>query len=298
MDPLSVTAGAISIATFALQSCMAAHELVGRLTEAPKTIAHSKKLLSETHNTLEGLRDTLISGSESTFVLDSVLQNINLSIALKSTQSVCDEFGETIKGFTKHSTDLRFSSRDRLAVSFHESKISRFNQQLGECQSTISLALVSINLQVLRSMTLIISSRTSEDIQGLDGRFTAQETALVGLEKQLCDNQTALQAISLDNLGDDATDSWSAAERNLSIALTTKLRDVCRETLATTRAKHTGQSFGDMKVEKSMAYQGIVGAAQSGVEQSFGTLTATDSSTAAQGQMDASSFAMMFGRRR
>jgi hypothetical protein len=305
MDPLSATASAIGIATFAWQSCKAAYELVDGLTGAPKAIAHSKKLLSETQSTLEGLKDTLISGSEPTCVRDSVLQKIKLDIALKSTQGVCDEFGETIKGFTKHSTDLRFSNRDRLVVSFHESKISRFNQQLGECQSTISLALVSINLQVLRSMTLfsqltidrIVSSRTSEDIQGLDGRFTAQETALADLEKQLRDKQTALQAISLDSLGDEAGDSWSAAERNSSIALTAKLREVCGETLSTTRAKRTGQSFGDMKVDKSMAYQGIVGTAQSGVEQSFGKLTATDGSTAAQGQMDATSFAMMFGRR-
>lgn len=189
MDPLSVTAGAIGIATFAWQSCKATDELIGSLTEAPKTIAHSKKLLSETQNTLEGLRDTLISGSESTYVLDSLLQNMKLSIALKSTQGVCDEFGETIKGFTKHSTDLRFSNRDRLAVSFHESKIRGFNLRLGECQSTISLAVVSMNLQVLRSMTLfsqltinrIVSSHTSKDIQGLHERFTAQETALANL---------------------------------------------------------------------------------------------------------------------
>ena len=96
----------------------------------------------------------MISGSEPSCVLDSLLQKMKLDIALKSTQGVCDEFAETIKGFTKHSTGLRFSNRDRLAVSFHESKISRFNQQLGECQSTISLTLVSINLQVLRLMTL------------------------------------------------------------------------------------------------------------------------------------------------
>lgn len=305
MDPLSVTAGAIGIATFAWQSCKAAYELIGRLAEAPKTIAHSKNLLLETQNTLEGLRDTLISGSESTSILDSILQNIKLNIALKSTQGVCDEFGEMIKGFTKRSTDLRFSNRDRLSVGFHGSKIVRFNQQLGECQSTISLALVSINLQVLRSMTLfcqltinrIVSSRTSEDIQGLDGRFTAQEMALADLEKQLCDKQTALQAISLDSLGDETGDSWSASERDLSITLTAKLREVCRETLSTTRAKHTGQSFGDLKVDKSLAYQGIVGTAQSGIVQSFGKLTATNGSTAAQGQMDATSFAMMFARR-
>ncbi|KAF4628710.1 hypothetical protein G7Y89_g9442 [Cudoniella acicularis] len=216
MDPLSVTASTIGIATLAWQSCKAVYQLVDGLKEAPKAIAHSKKLLSE-------------------------------------TQSVCDKFGETIKGSTRHSTDSRFSNRDR--------------------------------------------RRTSEDILGLDGRFTAQEAALVGLEKQLRERQTALQAVSLDVLGDGIGDIWSAAERDSSVEQIAKLREVCGETLSTTRAKRTGQSFGDMKVDKSMAYQGIVGTAPGGVEQLFGKLTATDGSTAAQGQMDTASFAMMFGRR-
>ena len=57
----------------------------------------------------------------------------------------------------------------------------------------------------------MVFSRTSEDIQRLDRRFTAQETALTGLEKQLRENQTALQAMSLDDLGDGAEHNWSAA---------------------------------------------------------------------------------------
>jgi hypothetical protein len=158
MDPLSVTASAIGIATFAWQSCKAAHDLVDGLTEAPETIAHSKKLFFETQRTLEGLKDTLTSGSEPSSILDSVLQKIKLDTALVSTKGLCDRFGKEIQTFTKHSTDLRFSKRDRLAVSFHESKINRFNQRLGECQSTISLALVSINLQVLRLATLPFST--------------------------------------------------------------------------------------------------------------------------------------------
>ena len=63
------------------------------------------------------------------------------------------------------------------------------------------------------------------------------------------------------------------------------------------RAKRTGQRFGDMKVEGSRAFQGIICTMQSGMEQSFGTLTATGDSTAAQGQMDANSLALMFGNR-
>ena len=110
MDPLSVTASTIGIATLAWQSCKAVYQLVDGLQEAPKAIAHSKKLLSETQSTLEGLNDTLKSECKTIAVLNSALQKIKFDIALSSTQGVCDKFGETIKGSTRHSTDSRFST--------------------------------------------------------------------------------------------------------------------------------------------------------------------------------------------
>ena len=146
MDPLSETASVIGVTNFAWDSCKAAYELVDGLANAPKVVAHSKSLLSETRSTLNGLKTSLTSGSAPSAVLDSVLQEMRLGIALESARAVCDDFSETIRRFTNHSTDLRFSTRDRLMVTFRESTINRLNQQLGECQSTISLALVSINL--------------------------------------------------------------------------------------------------------------------------------------------------------
>jgi len=104
-----------------------------------------------------------------------------------------------------------------------------------------------------------------------------------------------LQASPIEASDDTAAQSLSAAERDSSVQLAVRLQEVCKGALSATRAKRTGQRFGDMTVEGSRAYQGIVGTAQIGVEQSFGTLTATGGSTAAQGQMDANSFALMFG---
>ena len=76
------------------------------------------------------------------------------------------------------------------------------------------------------------------------------------------------------------------------------LRKVCQEVLSATRAKRSGQNFGDMSTDdQSLAMQGIVGEAHDGVEQSFGKLTTSNNSRAFQGQMDAASFAVMFGKR-
>jgi hypothetical protein len=79
--------------------------------------------------------------------------------------------------------------------------------------------------------------------------------------------------------------------------LTTGLRKVCQEAISATRAKRTGQKFGDMSTDdQSLAMQGIVGEAYDGVEQSFGKMTTSKNSRAFQGQMDAFSFAAMFGK--
>ena len=71
---------------------------------------------------------------------------IELDETLKSAKRLCDEFAATITSFTNHSTEGKFSKRDRLTINFRESKINKFNRELGDCQRTISMVLVSINL--------------------------------------------------------------------------------------------------------------------------------------------------------
>lgn len=119
-----------------------------------------------------------------------------------------------------------------------------------------------------------MSSHTSEDIERLGSRFTAQEAALIALEARLLDSQETLQITSLAESAGTAN-SDSASERDL----TARLQTVCQDALLATKAKRTGQSFGDQQTDtQSVAMQGIVGAAQSGVELSFGNQKTTNSS--------------------
>jgi hypothetical protein len=69
-------------------------------------------------------------------------------------QHLCDDFATAITSFTRHSTDDKFSMRDRIMVEIKESKINEFNKHLGDCQRTISMVLVSINLWVLLLLLL------------------------------------------------------------------------------------------------------------------------------------------------
>ena len=94
-----------------------------------------------------------------------------------------------------------------------------------------------------------------------------------------------------------ADDDGTAAGRDSSAQLTASLQDVCQKTLSATRARRAEQKFGDMKTDNySIAMQGIVGLAEAGVDQSFGSLATTRSSRAFQGQMDSSSFDKLFSK--
>jgi len=147
MDPLSVTASVLAIATFAWQSCKAAYELIDGLSEAPETITKCKTSLIETQRALEGLHETLTL-NDSTGALQSVLQTIKLDGALRSAQSLCDDFAKIIKKLTYHSADGKLRMRNRVMIHLQESKIQKLNKELGDCQRTISLVLASINLYV------------------------------------------------------------------------------------------------------------------------------------------------------
>lgn len=145
MDPLSLTASIIAVTTLAWQSSKATCDLVGTIKDAPSVISDSKHILTETLNTLAVLKNTAESTSE-THVLDSILQTISLQGLIESTTGVCEEFNQAITAATTHSTGLELSKRDRLAVGFREAKFARLNQRLGDCQRTVSGAVVSIIL--------------------------------------------------------------------------------------------------------------------------------------------------------
>ncbi|RYO88742.1 hypothetical protein DL764_008695 [Monosporascus ibericus] len=278
MDPLIVTAGVIAVATLALQSCKAAYNLADGLAEAPQAIARSKASLTETQKTLGALQQTLKAAPATDSELDAILRTIDLNETLVSAKRLCDEYTAAIARFTSYSTEGKFSKRDRLLVNLQESKVNKFSKELGDCQRTMSMVLASINL--------IVSTRTADDVRRIGDQFQAQEQALADLDAHLRNREAS-----------PASEEGSASDQNVSLQLTAGLRKVCQEALAATRAQRTGQKFGDMSTDdQSLAVQGIVGEAQVGVEQSFGRMTTSKNSKAFQGQINAASFAIMFGK--
>jgi len=162
MDPLSVTASVIAVATATLRTAKALYDVVDGLVDAPHSVSHSKSLLSQTQTTLGTLTRTLEMNSASGAV-GSVLKEIELGKALASTQSLCQEFATTLTGFTRHSTDLHFSTRDRFILQFNESKIKRLNGDLADCQRTITMVFSSVMLYSLPPLKVASSTNTGQD---------------------------------------------------------------------------------------------------------------------------------------
>lgn len=145
MDPLSVTASAIAIAALAAQSCKQTYSLISGITDAPQSITHSQNLLIQTEDSLVAL-EQLVTNNKTSAILESTLRAISLERTLKSTRDICSDFSAAVANITKHSTDTKFSFRDRISVHLREGKINGFNQQLSDCRRTLVLVLGSINL--------------------------------------------------------------------------------------------------------------------------------------------------------
>ncbi|KAI8627924.1 hypothetical protein F5Y19DRAFT_158994 [Xylariaceae sp. FL1651] len=280
MDPLSVTASVIAIAGLVTQSAKAVYKVIDGLVDAPQAIANSKTLITGTQNSLDTLTGTLATNQDMQARFGTVLQSINFDKTLASTQELCDGFNTTITKYTSHSTNSSLSKRDRVQVYLHESQIIRFNDQLSGCQRTISL--------ITQTITLIVSHSTSNDIKQLSSRFQAQEQALSTLATELSNKCTILE-------GDNTMKNTMGIDEQESFNRFAILQKTCEAAFRATQAERTGQIFGDMQIDQSLAMQGIVGEAQRGVDQSFGKLSAQNNSRAFQGQMDAASFARLFG---
>ena len=146
-----------------------------------------------------------------------------------------------------------------------------------------SVCSMTSNIQRTDPGNRILTAQTADDIRRLSHSFQAQEQALTDLDGHLQATAYAPQQRSVDN-------------RDPGYETIGNLRDLCQEALSATKVRRAGQKFGDMKTDdQSMAMQGIVGEAQHRIQQSFGNLTTSKNSRAFQGQMDAASFALMFG---
>lgn len=177
MDPLSITASAIAVATLAAQSAKAAYKVIDGLKEAPHAIAHSRTLLSGTQNSLENLTETLTNSQHMQAQFGDMLQSIALDKTLHATDELCKGFSATISKYTSRSTDSKFSNRDKVSVILHESRIVKFNEELSDCQGTIHLMTGTITLYYPCLLPSIATDNSQDNSEPhIPGRPAASRT--------------------------------------------------------------------------------------------------------------------------
>ncbi|KAI0448496.1 hypothetical protein F5B21DRAFT_497369 [Xylaria acuta] len=89
MDPLSMTASVLAVATLALQSSKAAYDFVNGLTEAPVAVARSKTSLMETQKTLGALQQMLAMSSQPPILIGAISEAIELGVSVKEPCPWC-----------------------------------------------------------------------------------------------------------------------------------------------------------------------------------------------------------------
>lgn len=147
MDPFSITAGAIGITGFATTSIVQLHSLINSLTEAKDIVTDVASSLANIERPLAALERLSISDEATSTAAKEDLKKAGVAEAVNKCGDACDEFSKNLKKWTKHSSTVRLSLRDRLSVGvWNKEKIRTFRTQLQSCEATVQFAVTSTQL--------------------------------------------------------------------------------------------------------------------------------------------------------
>lgn len=136
MDPLSIAASIVGITMAALQSAQFLTNLIDSIAEAPATVAGISTDLLAIQATLQSLARALQEGSS------QILLSEQVKHAVENCHTACRTFQMQVEHWTKHSTKDKMFWMDRWKLGlFGLERIKIFREQLGNCKSTLSIAL-------------------------------------------------------------------------------------------------------------------------------------------------------------
>ena len=150
MAAFGAVSGVISLIDIGVRSTRVVLEEISHIQGASAALKHAKAELLAVLATLKSLNNAL-DEQHAPALPQSVQEEVigvNLQIALKSCQQVCDDFSAKIRSWKKHSTDDGDMSKlDQVRIGlFGDSKIKAFTTQLGTCKATIVLTVTSVHL--------------------------------------------------------------------------------------------------------------------------------------------------------
>lgn len=144
MDPLSISASAIGIVTFALQAVKLLNDDLQNIKNAPAALRDAGIDL----NALEPMLTTLQDAAKQN--QDQLARNRRILLALENCFDVCKSFRQQLRAWSKLDSDgqLAMSSRVKMGLLGQE-RIKEFRTKLGDCKGTLTLVLVAEHLYVL-----------------------------------------------------------------------------------------------------------------------------------------------------
>lgn len=137
-DPLSIAAGILAVAGFALKSSMALHNTIRGFQSQNKDARALKAEISDLTGVLSSLLETISN--------NPTLDFQSLKCPLQRCGNACEEYGRIIARCTKHSDTSRSSMRDWITQKYLQGDINDFRTMLAAYKSTINIALANANL--------------------------------------------------------------------------------------------------------------------------------------------------------
>lgn len=137
-DPLSIASGIVALVTFALTSSVNLYTTIRSFQSQDKKARALKTELGDITTVLESLLETVNNNPDINFE--------PLKAPLHRCGNACNEYGELICRFTRHSTASRSSVRDWVTQKYLQGDINDFKDMLAGYKSTINIALASANM--------------------------------------------------------------------------------------------------------------------------------------------------------
>jgi hypothetical protein len=208
MDPLSITASVIAIATLAYDGSKSIYDLIRGYIDA-------SRIFEDLKSDIEGLNGVLVSlkgigGTDqgASFSQAQLLCLREVEPALQSCLKACEVFKIKVQKLMSNSTPEHISKRDKFALQFKSNDLATFRIQLSSYKSTLTIALLVSSMLVYKSKFPVQSSLTptnskssNENSKEARELGTKVEEAISLLTGQMEGMKISIQAIFDANLG-------------------------------------------------------------------------------------------------
>lgn len=142
MDPLSVSMAAIGITETAVASISALRNTIDGLKEAQGNMAEIRTQLEDIQRPLLALKELEADASSK-----EALAKIGFAAAVNDCGRACEKFDKKLQKWTRHSTEDKLSTVDKLFVGvWNREKIRTFRTRVETCQQTVHFAVSSTQL--------------------------------------------------------------------------------------------------------------------------------------------------------